>query len=144
MLRKSLKMELGGHWRNGAYTPLMFQFLELLLSCWSIANLSSRLNKKHLESMIDTWTYMDFTSTSSLWPDHLSAFFTLKGTVTTGVMWNPASPQQHGGGGGRWWGGRRGGGPQFFSTDTAKNDKSERFRKSKFYWKYILEEYGSR
>lgn len=47
MLTGSLKMESRGHWGSGAYARLMSQLLQLWLSCWPVADPSSRLNNRH-------------------------------------------------------------------------------------------------
>lgn len=51
----------------------MSHFLEQWLSCWLVAKFGSQLNSKYLGSMIATWTYLDFTFSSSWWPENLQS-----------------------------------------------------------------------
>lgn len=43
----------------------MSHLLGLLLSCWLVAELSTRLNNKHYGSTVATYADMDFTASSS-------------------------------------------------------------------------------
>lgn len=70
-MEEALRNGVRDHWQNGTYACLTPQFTELLLTCWSITKLSSSLNSEHPGSMTATWTYIDFTSSSSRSPDHL-------------------------------------------------------------------------